>query len=110
MITIYQTADEPSRSADRPCYYDATCTAKGWAFTARARYGACHAVARQLVAAGFPDEPVTVVQAPHGWELRYPSLHRLSLRTIAEGPTTPLRSAHWTDPTEAFARLEERPN
>jgi hypothetical protein len=82
MIVIHQRADEAGRSPDRPCYYDAEANVLGQSYTVRARYGACHDLARELVAAGIPDQPVTTIHQPQGWRIGYPSLHRMALRTI----------------------------
>ena len=120
MIVIHQRADEASRSPDRPCYYDAEANVLGGSsasspdaerqrlgqsYTVRGRYGACHDIARQLVAAGIPDQPVTTIQEPQGWRIGYPSLHPMALRTIVEGVTTTIREAVWKDPAERFATL-----
>jgi hypothetical protein len=107
MITIHhQRADEPSRTPDRPAYYDAeTVFVGGQSYTARARYGVCHDIARQLVAAGVPDQPVTTVEQPSGWSIGYPSLHRMALRTVSESATHPVHGRRWTDPAETFGRL-----
>ena len=105
MITIYQAADEPSRSPDRPCYYIAKAEWRGQSFTARARYGVINDLARQLVAAGAEDHFVEVrVEGIPGY-IAHRSLHQLATRTIEEGPTTPLRDVKWRDPSEHFARL-----
>ena len=112
MITITQTADEASRTKERPAYYDAAATVEGVTYTARARYGVVNAVARQLVEAGIPDGPV---QSPYGrstgvgWKIEYRSLHQMAERTVAEGPTQPVRGRKWSDPANAFAGLGSKP-
>lgn len=69
----------------------AEATHRGRAFTATSRHGATMALARQLVAAGCPDQPVEV-RFPDG-RLRFtaPSLHRLAELTISEPDSGALR-------------------
>ena len=104
MITITICADEPSRTPERPCAYDATTEVEGVVYIARHRYGAAHAIARQLVAAGIADQPVAVLQPPQGYRIAYPSLHRMAGRTIAESATHPVHGRRWVDPAETFGR------
>ncbi len=104
MIAITQRADEASRSPDRRCYYVASAEVDGIAYAARARYGAANDIARQLVAAGIPDQSVIARTMPQGWELGYHSLYRLATRTVSEGPTRPLHEHRWIDPAVAFSR------
>jgi hypothetical protein len=105
VIVIHHRADEASRSPDRPCFYDAEANVLGQSYTVRARYGAVHDLARELVAAGVPDQAVTTVQQPHGCQMGYPSMYRLAATTVSEGPTHPVHGRRWTDPAEAFGRL-----
>ena len=105
MITIYQMADETSRSPDRPCYYAATAEWRGQNFTARARYGVINDLARQLTAAGAEDHFVEVRTAGIPGYAAYRSLHMLATRTVSEVPTTPLRDTRWIDPAPRLAAL-----
>lgn len=105
MITITQVADEASRTPDRPCYYDASAIVDGVEYKARARYDVTHDIARQLVAAGVPDQPVVTIQLPQGWKVSYRSLHKKAKYTVAEGASHSVHVERWRDPVEAFARL-----
>ena len=92
------TADEPSRTPAKPCYYDATVTIAGQCYTARARGTAAFAMARVLVAASIADQPVVCTQQPRGWRVSYRSLHRMAGRATAESPAAPVRTVAWRDP------------
>ena len=102
-LTINLRANEASRTPDRPCFYDANTSVDGVTYAARARYGVCNEIARQLVAAGIPDQPVTAIQQPQGWQINYRSLHHMALRTIEEGATTLIRGRTWRDPSDRMA-------
>lgn len=103
MILATIRPDEPSRSPERPCYYDASATIDGRTYTARARYGVVGALARLLVAAGVADAPLLVRQ-PGAAEMTYRSFHAVAGRTIREGPAHPIHGAPWVDLAEAFGR------
>ena len=113
MIELYLAAsrsppDRPSGPVGRPCFYDAEATWLGRSYVARARYGASHALARELVAAGIPDQPVEIIHTPGNAILAYKSLHRLAIYTVSEGPATLLRSRRWTDPSLAFGGMASK--
>lgn len=108
-IVITQRADAPSRSADNSCAYDADTEIGGIAYSARSRRGASNELARQLVAAGIPDQPVIVRTFGLTGEIGYRSLHRLAAWSYSEGRTTRLQRARWTDPAERFGPAMDHP-
>ena len=58
----------------------------GKVFRARDRHGAVFALARQLVAAGIPEMPISAIPPGGGPELfRVPSIHQAATQTIVEG-------------------------
>ncbi len=63
---------------------------------ARSHSGASYALARKLVAAGVPDQPVRVSQDGIAGHITWPSLHKHALRTIAESATHPITGGRYT--------------
>src|SRR5579875_2442513 len=81
MLVIEQRALEATRTPENSCAWLATCAIGGRRFEARSRRGAPAALARLLVAAAIPDQPV--------------ELHALAAMTWEEGAATPLRRARY---------------
>jgi hypothetical protein len=99
MLVIEQRALEATRTPENSCAWLATCAIGGRRFEARSRRGAPAALARLLVAAAIPDQPVEVHALMLGrWyrpALRYRSLYALAAMTWEEGAATPLRRARY---------------
>ena len=66
----------------------ARCTWKGQVFEAASRHGASMVLARQLVAAGCPDQPYEARDADGRLLFFGPSLHRLARLTARENDHT----------------------
>src|SRR5579875_2107437 len=83
MLVIEQRALEATRTPENSCAWLATCAIGGRRFEARSRRGAPAALARLLVAAAIPDQPVEVHALMLGrWyrpALRYRSLYALAV-------------------------------
>ena len=90
MITIEQRPVEATRTPGNGCIWLAETVIDGKRYSARSRRGAALALARVLVAAGIPDQPICVRQAGLRGEMRYRSLHRMAMRTIEESVRTPI--------------------
>lgn len=65
-------------------------------FSATSRNGASYELARQLVAAGIPDQPIRIRQGGIAGSVAWPSLHKHALRTIAEGAARSIREEKWS--------------
>lgn len=102
MIRITQHPPEHTRTPSNGCKWLARCTVDGVDYEASSRRGASIELARVLVAAGIPDQPVEVWDqdgAPRGRQtnapsLRWPSLHKMAGWTYKESDQ-PLRRARW---------------
>ena len=66
----------------------ATTTLDGVLYTAQSAHGASMALARQLVAAGCPDQPWECRNAAHQRTLYGGSLHKLATLTVSHSPST----------------------
>ena len=85
-LSAHQRPDETART-ERGCPWLIECTVDGTLYRARSRSGAPMALARLLVAAGIPDQPMRVTSAGLAGATLYRSIHRLAGRTIAESAT-----------------------
>lgn len=92
MLTI-DLAIEPDSRTTRGSAWLATIDG----YSARSRSGASFALARTLVDAGLPDQPVRVTQAGIAGYVTYRSLHRMAGLTIAEGGSQPVHLAKWRE-------------
>ena len=52
--------DEATRTSNSACVWTAEAMVEGRTYTARSRHGPANQLARQLVAAGFPDRPMVI--------------------------------------------------
>jgi hypothetical protein len=103
MITMRQRPLETTRTADRSSVYEAECEVDGQCYSARSRNGAPNELARLLVAAGIPDQPVESHHAGiRGW-ITYRSLHQMARWTYEEGRGMPLRRIRWRAPPDFAA-------
>jgi hypothetical protein len=91
---------------ENSCSYLAETEIDGQRYEAKSRRGAAHELARALVAAGIPDQPVRLTHEGLRGEMRYPSLHRMAGQTYVEGRTTILHRARYRE-DERFAVTEE---
>jgi len=99
MITIQQWPDELTRTQENNCRYEAEAVIDGERYSVRARRGAPFALARVLIAAGIPDQPVSVAHSSLRGAMTYRRLHRMAELTVKESAGTPVR----------LGRYEERP-
>jgi hypothetical protein len=109
MITIHQHSLENSRTAENSCTWLAETEIDGQHFEARSRRGAPHELARTLVAAGIPDQPVRVEHVGLRGHMAYPSLHRMADVTYTEGVHTLLRQVPYREFPEGAALPSECP-
>lgn len=77
----------------------------GVTYTARSRSGAPFALARSLVEAGVPNQPMTVIAHGLRGESRYRSIHEMAGWTIAESAAKPVHRVPW-QPYEGEADAE----
>jgi hypothetical protein len=96
MIEIHQTPT--GEHTARGIAWRATCAYNARAYEATSRSGASTALARILVDAGVPDQPVQVFDKGRK-TLLWPSLHAMAKWTYKEGDI-PLRRVRWTPPPD----------
>jgi hypothetical protein len=102
MITMRQRPLETTRTADRSSVYEAECEVDGQCYSARSRNGAPNELARVLVAAGIPDQPVESHHAGiKGW-ITYRSLHQMARWSYREG-TRRVQRVRWLPPPDYTA-------
>lgn len=95
MIQAKQRPDEQRRT-NRGCPWIAECTADGVGYRASSRSGASHALARALVAASIPDQPMSVISQGLRGETRFPSIRVMAGFTMAESATQPVHKVRWS--------------
>jgi hypothetical protein len=101
--------------------WEASTEIDGKPYSAASRHGAPQALARALLAAGIPDQPVEVRSEvcvfDNGAEIRteelcgcrrYRSLHRIAGWTFQEGATAPLRCIRYHERPEGIFPAEEK--
>ena len=96
-IVMMCRADEGSLTEKSACSWIAEAAVDNRTITASSRHGAAYALARKLVAAEVPDQPVSVMFANLSGEMTYPSLHAMAHRTIAESDTAPARARSFSE-------------
>jgi hypothetical protein len=84
MIIMTLHPAEPAKPFSSGEFFTATATWSGRNFSARTQSGVTMALARELVAAGCPDQAWQAERAG-AVALFGPSLHRLALLTVSEG-------------------------
>jgi hypothetical protein len=89
--------DEPTRTSENNCLYEAEAELVGKRYSARSRRGAPFALARVLVAAGVPDQPVMVTHEGLRVGITYRSLHRMAELTIEESARSPVRDVRYRE-------------
>jgi hypothetical protein len=101
VIEMHQWPDEPARTPEYICLYEAETVVDGQRYSARSRRGAPFALARVLVAAGVPDQPVRVTYKALRGHMSYCSPHRMAELTIGESATAPVRLDRFKEPISA---------
>lgn len=95
MITMRQRPLEHTRTPERSSVFEAECEVGDQRYSARSRHGAPNELARLLVSAGVPDQPVEVRQIGIKGCLSWRSLHEMARWTYEESATMPLRRVRW---------------
>lgn len=85
---------EDTRTPERSCVYEAVCEV-GRRYSARSRHAATNELARALVSARVPDQPVEIRQAGIKGCITYRSLHELARWAYHESATVTLRRVRW---------------
>ena len=89
------SAKANTRTPERSCFYEAECEVDGRRYAARSRHGAANELARVLVSAGVPDQPVEVRHTGLKGCVSYPSLHEMAGWTYEESAGVSLRRVRW---------------
>jgi len=97
MIRMHQRPIEPTRTPDNNCRYEAEAIVNGQRYSASSRKGVPFELARVLVAAGVPDQSVTVAHEGLRGETAYRSLHWMAQRTIEESARTPVHEVRYRE-------------
>jgi hypothetical protein len=79
---------------NRGCSWEASTTIDGTVHTARSRSGAPQELARRLVAAGIPDQPMQTIGPDGRVQMTYRSLFEQAKWTYGEG-NRPLQRVRW---------------
>ncbi len=110
MIPVELSADEATRTPDRPCRWTALAMVNDRIFEASARTGAVYELARQLVAAGIPDDQLGMRQVASALPgtITYSSFHKMAGQNLVETASGGLRIARWSDLAERLSRLPQR--
>ena len=95
MITMRQRPLENTRTPQRSSIFEAECEVDGRRYSDRSRHGAPNELARLLVSAGVPDQPVEVRHAGIKGCLSWRSLHEMARWTYEESAGVPLRRVRW---------------
>jgi hypothetical protein len=96
MISITLRHDSNgARSQSRGSAWIAETSIDGSPYQARSHSSTPCALARKLVDAGIPDQPVRATQPGLAGHIEWRSLHTLATRTISESASTPIRAERW---------------
>ena len=74
--------DEATRTSNSACVWTAEAMVEGRTYTARSRHGPANQLARQLVAAGFPDRSMVIRYRGLAGTMTYRSLHAAATWTF----------------------------
>jgi hypothetical protein len=80
-----------TRTQNSAAAWTAECEVDGRRFEAKSRHGAPNELARHLIAAGLPHEPLEIHYEGLAGVMRFPSFHALAGWTYSEGSATLLR-------------------
>jgi hypothetical protein len=115
MTLVAQYPLEDTRTPNGVCYWVAETTLQdGRLFSVRSKHGAPNELARQLVAAGIPDQPMETCNTRSGLKaLTYRSFHAAAKWTYTEGAATLLQRVryqefHGLPASKAGAEREQR--
>jgi hypothetical protein len=99
MIKVLTYPIEETRTPNGVCYWVAETTLQdGRFFSVRSRHGAPNGLARQLVAAGIPDQPMEACDRRSGLKaLTYRSFHAAAKWTYTEGAATLLQRVRYQE-------------
>jgi hypothetical protein len=108
LIVMLQRPVEETPTPERSCVYEAECEVDGRRYSARSRHGAANELARVLVSAGVPDQPVEIRQAGIKGCMTWHSLHELARWTYHESATVTLRRVRWKPPPDFSVDFRRR--
>jgi hypothetical protein len=108
MIRVHLWPLEETRTAAKGCAYMAACEIDGIPYSARSRHGAPNELARVLLAAGIPDQPMAVTHRGLKGEMTCRSFHEAARWTYEETATKPLHRVRWRDPAIETAQITAR--
>jgi hypothetical protein len=107
MITISLSMAPNSQTKERPTKWVAQCTVDGKSFAATSRMNPCSDLARALVAANIPDQPVQRWNEKlNHWALRWKSLHTMAQWMIIDPPSSYLHRVKYKPPPKNWAITE----
>ena len=98
-IAVTTWPDEATRTSNSACVWIAEATVEGCTYTARSRHGPANQLARQLVAAGFPDRSMVIRYRELAGTMTYRSFHAAATWTYSEGDRR-LRRVRYREPPE----------
>lgn len=103
-LSVKQWPDENTIMGSRGCFWIAECEVDGRTFTARSQRGAPHALARELVKAGIPDDAMVVISQGLVGDMTYRSFHRMAGFTYGESSTVRLSRVPYRELPTTTAR------
>jgi hypothetical protein len=98
-IAVTTWPDEATRTSNSACLWIAEAMVECRTYTARSRHGPANELARQLVAAGLPDQSMVVRYRGLAGSMTYRSFHAAATWTFSEGERT-LRRVRYREPPE----------
>jgi hypothetical protein len=101
-IAVMTWPDEATRTPNSACAWVAEAMVDGRTYTARSRHGAANELARQLLAAGLPDRPMTIYYRGLAGTMTYRSFHAAATWTFSEGDR-PLRRVRYRERPEGVS-------
>jgi hypothetical protein len=112
MIRVHCRPLPETRTANSACAWVAEAEVDGRRFEARSRHGATNALARELVAAGLPDDMLEIHYEGLAGSMRYRSFYEAAGWTFAESAAAPLRRVPYRqleEPSEGPETLHRPP-
>lgn len=104
-VAVTMTEVPGSATPNNSSKFRAVVEVDGIEFAAISRRGASCALARKLVAAGVPDQPMQVHDANGRLLFQWPSLHQAAGLTYAESEKTSLRSGKYVNLSDRLANV-----
>ena len=102
-IAVTAWPDEATRTSNSACVWTAEAMVEGRTYTAQSRHGPANQLARQLVAAGFPDRSMVIRYRGLAGTMTYRSLHAAATWTFSEGERR-LRRVRYKEPPEGISQ------